>query len=77
MRSLSGENDANAIYDPQPDGLALGTKLARGAYHQRGGKRLPQRKPIDLTRENVEALRDAAADQFRTVGREIGFEVYS
>jgi phage gpG-like protein len=76
-RSLTSQADENAIYDPQPDELTLGTRLARGAYHQRGAGSLPKRPPIELSRANAEAMRDIAADQFRTVGREIGFEVYA
>lgn len=74
-RSLTGQDDPNAIYDPQPDSLTLGTSLSYAAYHQAGEGKLPQRPPIELREEDFQKLGDIARDELQDIALSLGFGV--
>lgn len=48
MKSLTGET-GDTVYQPTKSELAIGTSVPYARHHQRGGGRLPQRKPISLS----------------------------
>lgn len=51
--SVSGVGTDDSIREHEPTSLTLGSRVPYAIYHQRGGRRLPKREPINLT------LRDA------------------
>lgn len=54
-KSLTATGGDN-VYEESPLELTLGTKDPKAGYHQRGGGRLPQRRAIDMTNEQVKQL---------------------
>ena len=48
-KSLTSPSHADHVYDPGRKGLTLGTRVPYAGYHQTGTRRMPQRKPIELT----------------------------
>jgi len=55
--SLTGENPWS-IESIEPLQMTLGTKLGYAKYHQRGGRKLPQRWLIDLTESDKKRWTD-------------------
>lgn len=45
-----------SYYADSPNEMAVGSTIPYGIYHQRGGKNLPKRKPIDLSNEQKKYL---------------------
>ena len=56
MRSLTSRNAPGAVLEKTADELTLGTTIPYAGYHQRGGKRLPKRPPVDPTDAQVDRL---------------------
>lgn len=54
-RSLTGEG-GDAVVDKQPLEMTLGSRDPKSAYHNRGGGRLPQRKILDFTPDQVKQI---------------------
>lgn len=48
IESLTGDSP-HSVYRPSPKAVELGSSLPRALLHQRGGGKLPQRKPIDFS----------------------------
>lgn len=47
--AVTTRNAPHGIYEEAPDSLTLGTDLPYAGIHQKGGKKIPQRKIYDLT----------------------------
>jgi len=62
MESLTGTSGAT-IYEAEPMMLALGSAMPYAHWHQTGTKRMPQRRPIDIS----------AAQEAQYFGRAIGY----
>jgi phage gpG-like protein len=65
-RSLIGSTD-DTIFQAEKLSLTLGTKVPYAVYHQRGGKRLPKRKVIDMSEKGKRDI--VRAIQRATIGR--------
>lgn len=46
----------HGLYEEGPDGLTLGFDLDYGQIHQKGGRKIPQRKIYDLTEQDARRL---------------------
>jgi phage gpG-like protein len=48
-RSLTEPGDENMVFEARPQELVYGSKLPYASVHQRGGGRVPRRRPIEFT----------------------------
>lgn len=74
-RSLTVIGGDDSVRIAEPLSLTLGSKAPSAAYHQRGGRKLPQRKPLDLTRDDYGKFVSRIYRYAEKVGREAGFQV--
>lgn len=74
-RSLTVIGGADAVRIAEPLSLTLGTKTPYAGFHQRGGRKLPQRKPLNLTRDDYGKFVSRIYRYAESVGREAGFQV--
>lgn len=69
MKSLTG-NNPGSYYQADKKGIAVGTTLARGIYHQRGAGKLPKREPISFSdtqkRRMMKVIQGALVKELRT-----------
>lgn len=62
-RSLTVPYHPNQIFEVSGDKIKFGTNVPYAQFHQQGGARLPQRRVIDLTEEQIDQLAEAVADK--------------
>lgn len=74
-RSLTAIGGADAVRIAEPLSLTLGTKTPYAEFHQRGGRKLPQRKPINLTRDDYGKFISRIYRYAEKIGKEAGFQV--
>lgn len=74
-RSLTAIGGADAVRIAEPLSLTLGTKTPYAEFHQRGTKKMPQRKPINLTRDDYGKFISRIYRYAESVGRAAGFQV--
>jgi phage gpG-like protein len=56
FRSVTSAGSENAIFRADSDTLLVGTKDPKAKLHQRGTRKMPQRKVIDLNERNRRAI---------------------
>ena len=49
MDSLTKRGDSNMILETSPTELTFGSRVPYGGFHQTGTRRMPARKPLELT----------------------------
>lgn len=48
-RSLTQRQDADHVYETTSDSMRITTRVPYAAFHQRGTRRMAQRRPVELT----------------------------
>ncbi len=56
MRSLTEQGDSNQLLEIHESWMAFGSHLPYASIHQRGGKNLPQRRPIDFNEADRQGI---------------------
>lgn len=64
-RSLTSRGAAGSVLEKSAQELTIGTSIKKAGYHQRGNARLPQRKMIDFTDEQLKQLAKPIAGKMR------------
>lgn len=54
--SLTKRGDKDAVYEETASELTMGTQIPYSRYHQTGTRKMPARKPVDLTEEHTRRL---------------------
>lgn len=54
--SLTKKGGAGQILETKRDSLTFGTKVAYSGFHQKGGDRIPQRRPVEFTKRDRTGL---------------------
>lgn len=75
LRSLSVVGGPDSVRIVEPMSLTLGTRMPYAGYHQRGAKRLPQREPLNLTRDDYGKFVSRIYRYAEKVSQQAGFEV--
>jgi len=60
MKSLTSRGAANSVMQQTATEMTIGTSDPKAGYHQRGNRRLPQRKVIDFDDARTERLNKVA-----------------
>src|SRR6185369_84946 len=60
MKSLTSRGAANSVMQQTATEMTIGTSDPKAGYHQRGNRRLPQRKVIDFDEQRIERLNKVA-----------------
>ena len=74
-KSLTVKGAKGHVERPDKDSLSLGTSLHYAKYHQRGTKKMPARKVIDLTEADKKKISRTIHRRLVGVARATGFEV--
>lgn len=74
LRSLSVIGGADSVHEAEPLSLTLGTRVPYAIHHQRGGKRLSQRPPLQLTRDDYGKFVSRIYRFAERQAKEAGFE---
>ena len=65
MKSLTSRGAANSVLEQTATEMTIGTSDPKAGYHQRGNRRLPQRKVIDFDDARVERLNKVAESKIK------------
>ena len=65
MKSLTSRGAANSVMEQTADSMTIGTSDPKAGYHQRGNRRLPQRKVIDFDDARTERLNKVAESKIK------------
>lgn len=76
-RSLSviGSGGGDQIRDEEATSLTLGTRVDYAIYHQRGGRRLPARRPLEITLRDAGRMTSRLFRYAERAAGEAGFKV--
>ncbi len=75
LRSLSVIGGADSVREQQPLSLTLGTRVPYANYHQRGTRKMPQRPPMQLTRDDYGKFVSRIYRFAEKQAKQAGFEV--
>jgi len=65
MKSLTSRGAANSVMQQTATEMTIGTSDPKAGYHQRGNRRLPQRKVIDFDEQRIERLNKVAESKIK------------
>jgi phage gpG-like protein len=74
-KSLTSAGANGAVFISEPDSMAVGTSIKYAQYHQRGTRKMPKRKPIDLVEADKRQIGRTIHRRLVGVAREDGFQV--
>lgn len=74
-RSLTSKGATGAVLIADKDSLSIGTSIRYATYHQRGTRKMPARKPIDLTEGDKRKIGRTIHRRLVGVARDAGFAV--
>lgn len=71
-KSLTTKGAKNAVVEPLPDGLFMGTSDPVARYHQDGTQKMPARPVVDMTEADAEAFSEVISAYLFEFGLEGG-----
>jgi phage gpG-like protein len=51
-KSLTNKTSGDSVFEYDADSMLFGTRVPYAAFHQRGTRRMPARKPVELSERN-------------------------
>ena len=65
MKSLTSRGAANSVLEQTATEMTIGTSDPKAGYHQRGNRRLPQRKVVDFDDQRKDRLSKVAENKVK------------